>query len=136
MKSEQNLINNLKDNFGKPENSVICIGDWEQRKKMKYLEPTKGKGFRDLFRKYGYNVYLVDEFRTSCRCSKCEEGECEKFREKISIKTNSKVLLKCKTCKVLWNRDENSSNNIYKISKCSILNLSRPNYLSRTKLKS
>ena len=107
---------------------------------MKYLEPTKGKGFRDLFRKYGYDVYLVDEFRTSCRCSKCEGGECEKFREKLNIKTNSKFLmhglLRCKTCKVLWNRDENSSNNIYKISNCSILNLPRPNYLNRTKLKS
>ena len=107
---------------------------------MKYLEPTKGKSFRYLFRKYGYDVYLVDEFRTSCRCSKCEGGECEKFREKLNIKTNSKILLhgllKCKTCKVLWNRDENSSNNIYKISECSILNLLRSNYLSRTKSKS
>ena len=67
------------------------------------------------------------------------KGKCEKFREKINVKTNSKVmihgLLKCKTCKVLWNRDENSSNNIYKISKCAINGNIRPPYLSRTKKK-
>ena len=32
-------------------------------------------GFRNLFRQNGYKVYLVDEFRTSCRSSKCEIGE-------------------------------------------------------------
>lgn len=113
--------------------------DWEQRTQMKYLEPTKGKGFRDLFRKYGYKVYLVDEFRTSCKCSKCLGGDCEKFREKLNIKTGSKFLihglLKCKTCTVLWNRDENSSNNIYKISKNAILEQPRPFYLERPKAK-
>ena len=51
----------------------------EQKKHMKYKEPTKGKGLRNIFRKNGYKLYLVDEFRTSCRCSKCEEGECNKF---------------------------------------------------------
>ena len=34
-----------------------------------------------MFRKSGFHVYLVDEFRTSCKCSNCEGGECSKFRE-------------------------------------------------------
>jgi hypothetical protein len=44
---------------------------------------VKGKGFRTLFRKAGYKVYLVDEFRMSCRCSHCEsdDGICKTFRE-------------------------------------------------------
>jgi hypothetical protein len=38
---------------------------------------------RKLLRKYGYNVYLVNEFRTSCRCSHCE-GECKTFRKCVN----------------------------------------------------
>ena len=131
---------------------------------MKYLDPTKGKGFRDLFRKYGYKVYLVDEFKTSCKCSKCLGGDCEKFREKVNMKTGSKFLihglLKCKTCRALiykiskylinanfvrvaysdmknfvFHYGENSSNNIYNISKNAILGIPRPLYLQRPKTK-
>ena len=39
--------------------------------------------------------------------------------------------LMCKTCGALWNRDENSSRNIYKIAKKIITNGERPNYLKR-----
>jgi hypothetical protein len=46
---------------------------------MKFKEPTIGIGMRTLFRKRGYQVYLVDEFRTSRRCSNCNGGICEKF---------------------------------------------------------
>ena len=55
------------------------FGDYEQRKHMKYKEPIKGRGIRTLFKKNGYKTYLVDEFRTSCKCSKCEGGDCNKF---------------------------------------------------------
>ncbi|CAK9205930.1 unnamed protein product [Sphagnum troendelagicum] len=52
------------------------------RQHRKFKEPTKGNGFRTLLRKASYDVYLVDEFRTSCRCSHCEEhGECKTFLE-------------------------------------------------------
>ena len=50
----------------------------EQKKQMKFKEATKGKGMRTLFRKAGFQTYLVDEFRTSCMCSKCEIGICKK----------------------------------------------------------
>ena len=55
------------------------IGKNESIENLK--EPTKGIGFRNMFRKSGSQVYLVDEFRTSCRCYNCEGGECFKFRE-------------------------------------------------------
>jgi hypothetical protein len=71
----------IKRIFGKPDETIVCVGDWEQRKHRKYKKPIKGKGFRTLFRRNGYKVYLVDEFRTSCRCSKCNGGNCEKFRK-------------------------------------------------------
>jgi len=140
-RSEDKMINRFKEKFGTPENVVIGFGDWEQKQQMKYKEPTKGIGMRKLFRKAGYKVYLVDEFRTSCRCYACG-GECthsnertqlnprpwmRKERESISVHG----LLKCKTCNVWWNRDKNSSLNIQKIVKYVVEGKERPDYLRR-----
>jgi hypothetical protein len=127
----------IKKTFGNPEETIICIGDWEQRKQMKYKEPTLGKGMRTLFRKNNYKVYLVDEFRSSCKCSNCEGGICEKFR--VRQHPNKKKdelrlvhgLLRCKSGCGLWNRDRNGSSNIYKIAENVIKKLERPSYLCR-----
>jgi len=93
-----------------------------------------------LFRKNGFQVYLVDEFRTSCKCSNCEGGECVKFRKrrnsrptKNDISLNYGALM-CKTCSALWNRDENSARNIYKIALHAINKKERPKYLCRSKV--
>ena len=140
-KHEQKMINNFKKIFGKPEEVIITIGDWEQKKQMKYKEATKGVGMRKLFRQNNYKVYLVDEFRTSCMCSICkdETGRCEKFqvRENPKPYKSGNVLvhglLKCKTCNNVWNRDVNSATNIYRIAKNAINGLERPKYLCREK---
>ncbi len=147
-RSEQKMLNNFKKKFGNPDTVIIGFGDWEQKSQMKYHEPTKGKGFRKLFRKAGYQVYLVDEYRTSCRCHNCqsEEGINEKFRKcrnprpwmckRKNIEKHDYLrhgLLKCKTCKGLWNRDLNSSLNIYRIVECAIQHKQRPTYLCRGK---
>jgi len=136
-RNEQKMINQFKKTFGNPEETIICIGDWEQRKQMKYKEPTLGKGMRTLFRKNNYKVYLVDEFRSSCKCSNCEGGICEKFR--VRQHPNKKKdelrlvhgLLRCKSGCGLWNRDRNGSSNIYKIALKAINKLERPSYLCR-----
>jgi hypothetical protein len=83
---------------------------------------------------------VLDEFRTSCRCSNCEGGECSKFRKIRNpkpAKTNSILshgLLLCKKDCGLWKRDENSARNIYKIANNAINKKERPNYLSRSKV--
>ena len=51
---------------------VLAWGDWSRGSQMKFLEPTKGVGMRRLFQRAGYEVLLVDEFRTSCTCFGCE----------------------------------------------------------------
>jgi len=138
-RNEQKMISDFKNTYGNPENVVICIGDWEQRKQMKYKEPTLGKGIRTLFRKNKYDVFLVDEFRSSCKCSKCDGGICEKFmvREHPNKKKNKDELrlihglLHCKNGCGSWNRDRNGSSNIYKIAKNAINNIDRPSYLCR-----
>jgi hypothetical protein len=136
-RNEQKMINEFKKIFGKPEEIVICIGDWEQRKQMKYKEPTIGKGMRTLFRKNNYTVYLVDEFRTSCKCSNCNGGICKKFRIRENPTPNKDDLrlvhglLRCKSGCGLWNRDRNGSSNIYKIAYNAIHKKERPSYLCR-----
>jgi len=135
--SEQKMINRFKEKFGSSNETIIGFGDWEQFKSSKFHEPTKGKGFRTLFRKAGYQVFLVNEFRTSKKCFKCE-GDCLTFRKVKNprpwkdniIKRHG--LIRCKTCSRLWNRDVNGSLNIRKIVSFTIEGKGRPEYLQRT----
>ena len=137
LKSEQRLMNTFKKIFGSSNDVIVCFGDYEQRKHMRFKEPVKGRGFRTLFRKNGFETYLVDEFRTSCKCSKCEGGSCEKFMVRENPKPfrdNLRLvhgLLSCKNCANVWNRDCNGSTNIYKIAFNSIHKKNRPSYLCR-----
>jgi hypothetical protein len=138
-KSEQKMLNNFKRIFGNEKDIIVCFGDYEQKKQMKYKEATKGKGMRTLFRKAGFQTFLVDEFRTSCRCSKCEIGICKKtmVRENPKPYKSGNVLIHglicCKNGCGYWNRDVNGATNIYKIAYNAINNKARPNYLSRSK---
>ena len=141
-RNEQKMISNFKKVYGNPNEVVICIGDWEQRQHMKYKEPTLGKGMRTLFRRNKYQVYLVDEHKTSCKCSRCEGGVCEKFivRENPKPKRDGlrlvHGLLRCKSGCGAWNRDRNGSSNIYKIACRAIKTCEkRPSYLCRTTKK-
>jgi transposase len=138
--SEFRLQQNLKKKYGKPSNSVVCLGDWEQAQHMRYKEPVKGKGFRKLLRQFGYQVYLVDEYRTSKLCADCKNPAAinkkffnAKYKTK-SGKSRSKTLhalVKCKTCARVWNRDTNSSINIRRIGRSMIDTGERPDYLCR-----
>ena len=140
-KNEQKLMNNFKKIFGKPEETIVIFGDFEQKQHMKYKEATKGVGMRNLFRQNNYKTYLVDEFRTSCMCSICktEIGRCEKFqiRENPKPYKSGNILvhgaLRCKNCAVVWNRDVNGATNICRIAKNAINGLERPKYLCREK---
>ena len=142
-KSESKMINNFKRIFGEPENVLVCIGDFDQKKQMKYKEPSKGKSFRKLFKLAKYDVFLVDEHKTS-KMNFFTQTENEKFRERLNPrpwrkdirKIHGLLRSKCdpnnrpvKT--VLVNRDLNASLNIRKIAVNAILNLARPTYLSR-----
>ena len=135
--TESRMLKRSEKLFGGPKETVICIGDWEQYQHRKFKEPVKGKGFRTLFRKQGYGVYLVDEFRTSCRCSGCETGVCSTFRMCDNPKPyrEGRVLrhglVKCQTCSRLWNRDTNASSNIWKVAGNAIQGIARPSYLQR-----
>ena len=137
-RSEQKMINKFKKIFGNEKDVIVCFGDYEQKKQMKFKEATKGKGMRTLFRKAGFQTYLIDEFRTSCMCSKCEIGICKKTMVRENPKpyrTGNIIvhgLICCKNGCGYWNRDVNGATNIYKIAYNAINNKKRPNYLSRS----
>jgi hypothetical protein len=73
-RSESQMINRFKKKFGPPKEVLIAFGDHQQKHQMRFHEPTKDIGLRRLFHRNGYEVYLVNEFRTSCRCYKCGKG--------------------------------------------------------------
>ena len=145
-KSERKMINNFKNIFGDPQETIIAIGNWEQKKNIKYSPPTKGIGFRNLFRKNGYKVFLVDEYNTS-KMNYYNHQENEKFRKRINPRPwktdiclyhgllRSKSVPEGKSKQILVNRDKNGALNILKIAKHHLKNKERPKYLRRTEQK-
>ena len=84
-------------------------------------------------------MYLIDEYNTSCRCYNYE-GKNEKFRKRLNSRPLKKGatkerdvngLLRCETCKSLWNRDKNASLNMNKIMRAVMNKTERPTYLKR-----
>jgi len=66
-KMKEELIKKFANKFGSKDEVVILMGNWSETKQMKNLDPSKGKGIRRIFKRYGYELYLVDEYKTSCR---------------------------------------------------------------------
>ena len=119
------MVNAFEKKFGKKDNLILAFGDWDQKQQMKYKAPTLGIGTRRIFRRHGFNVYLQDEYRTSCKCHECFHDclniENLKVKDPRPWKHNDGVkyrgvhgLLRCKNvnCKRFWNRDVNGSKNI------------------------
>ena len=133
-KSEQVMIDKFKNKFGNNKDVIICVGDFEQRKHMKFKPPTKGIGIRKIFKQAGYKLFLIDEFRTSCKCSNCHGGECKKFLASNNGFGLCHTLLRCKNGCGVWDRDRNGAKNIHHIAYNIISGKNRPEYLSRIKL--
>ena len=131
-KSEDKFLNRIEETYGKKENLLLCYGNWSNNKQMKYIMPTKGVGLRRVIQKK-FNVVLVDEFKTSKLCSKCN---CE-----LENYNNLHRVLVCRGCKssgseskntTFMNRDMNACMNILNISKNWIHSKIRPNNFCRT----
>ncbi|KAJ2142613.1 hypothetical protein IW136_001905 [Coemansia sp. RSA 678] len=66
--ADQRLIKKLQDEFGP--NAVIVIGDWSAPMN-RFHEPIRGKGWRMLLKRAGFEVYLIKEYLTSKTCPNC-----------------------------------------------------------------
>ena len=141
-KLDADMINSFKKTIGPPATTVVFMGDWCEKKHRRFNEPVKGKGFRQVFRKAGYLVYLVDEFKTSKMCSECQADVaiCENFRTVRNPKPRTRLrfptvlchgLVKCTNCRRLWNRDPNAASNIWVAANAAVNGIARPQYLQR-----
>ena len=152
-KSESRMINSFKKLYGGPNKVVIAIGDWEQKKQMKFRPPSLGKGIRDIFRRNGYMIYMIDEFRTSMWCCSCgekneqfmyhrnkkkkpkQEDIDKGYKKPLRRKVLSRGLIRCtnvEECRIHWDRDINAAKNIYYLAYLILLGLERPDYLNRS----
>jgi hypothetical protein len=81
LRSESKMLNNFSKTFGKPDQTYVVFGDYQSNHTMAGKEPHISKRLRRLLKLAGYEVFLIDEFRTSKLCYKCE-GENETFLKK------------------------------------------------------
>jgi hypothetical protein len=95
-----------------------------------------------MFRKYGYKIFLVDECKTSSRCSRCQDNEAitstfkycvnpDKRKRNVGPLIKRHGLVKCSSCHTPFCRDKNACKNIYNIMEAAVMGLSRPEYLKR-----
>ncbi|KAJ2030120.1 hypothetical protein H4S03_007178 [Coemansia sp. S3946] len=77
---------------------------------VKYQEPIRGKSWWALYKKYGFKVFLINEFRTSSVCPVCN-SRLEKFlpvkdpRRKNDPNAREVLchgLLRCQNQKCMW----------------------------------
>lgn len=124
-RSVDNFLNTFEELYGPPSSTVLCVGDWEQRQGISFGKaPTMGAGVRSWFRKRGYQVYLVDEYRTSITCNKCKSENEYNFLKRPDPRPwkseNQKVwgLARCTNdlCRAVHNRDVNASCNLHEIA--------------------
>ncbi|KAJ1825220.1 hypothetical protein LPJ60_000061, partial [Coemansia sp. RSA 2675] len=64
------LVRTMIKKFGK--DLVLVIGNWSAAS-VEYHEPIHCKQWRYVFQREGFEVYLINEFRTSCICPVCDK---------------------------------------------------------------
>lgn len=114
------------------ENLVLALGDWSENKQMRGCEPSKTKGLRKIFARHNLNFFLIDEFKTSSRCSNCGGvlDKTPKLNDNKELVWLRRVLT-CNSCGTIFNRDKNACINIFKIAHCIIHLEERPKNLRR-----
>ncbi|KAJ2801973.1 hypothetical protein H4S07_004800, partial [Coemansia furcata] len=75
--ADHRLERNIRSTFTK--DPVFAFGDWSASMKRHHA-PVRGKGWRKKFKKFGFPVYLINEYRTSKVCPECT-SDLENFKE-------------------------------------------------------
>lgn len=130
-RSENKLLDTIENKYGKEE-IIIIIGDWSEGEQMSNFISTKGIGLKRKL-KERFEVYHVDEYRTSC-LSHLTEMRCEnlKVKEKIEGKSIKRSIHSVLTYKMLnnrkgcINRDINAVKNMRKIVSSILTTGERP----------
>ena len=152
-KTESKLVKNFENKFGNPSETKVIIGDYDKGSNhMKGKEPVITKRLRTILKRRGYDVYLINEFRTSKLCSNCH-SEVERFMKRKLPQNNKEILVwglvrckneKChqvtinktsKFCGTIFNRDMNAVLNMHYIVKSLIDTGNRPVEYTRIETK-
>lgn len=125
-RSEDLFLNRIEQTYGKPEEILLCYGNWSQTKQMKHLKPTMGVGLRKKINQK-FDMVLIDEFRSSKLCNQCHQ-ELTHYQTKDSTQPNQVQsiyrLLVCPHCRsdsltsknsYFFNRDANACGNLLHI---------------------
>ena len=151
-RSESNMLNKFEDTFGYPEFTDVIMGDYDNGgTHLKGKEPCVTKRIRKLLKTRGYNVYLINEFRTSMLCNKCDHKVTRFHYRKIKGSDKEVLvwgLVRCtnENCKphinkqqsdkkygtTIYNRDANAVVNMIDIVKELIATGKRPKAFTRS----
>ena len=72
-KSEAKLIKNMKRIY---ENFVVVMGDWSDGgHTQKFQSSSKTKGWRRTFKRNHIDCFLIDEYKTSSVCPRCNSSD-------------------------------------------------------------
>ncbi|PIA12816.1 hypothetical protein COEREDRAFT_21657, partial [Coemansia reversa NRRL 1564] len=77
VQADNRFAKGLHKKFGR--GAVLIIGNWSAGM-VRFHKPIRGKGWRDVLRKHGFTVYLLDEYKTSSLCPARGSG-LEKFHK-------------------------------------------------------
>ena len=120
-RSQDQFLNKIEKIYGK--DILLAYGDYDSSNyHMRGVYPSMGIGLRSIIEKK-YNIALVNEYKTSKLCCKCEK-ELVNYKTKTGNKIHR--LLVCEDCKssgseskisVFINRDRNACINILKVAK-------------------
>jgi len=126
-RSEDNMLNKIENKFGK--DVKIIIGDWSIGKQLRNFISTPNLTIKRKL-KTRFQVYNIDEFRTSCLNYITEEVSKNLYlpdKKKVERKMHSILTYKMENNrKGCINRDKNGCRNIQKIFKCYLETGERP----------
>jgi len=124
-RSEVNLLNSIAKRFG--EDAVLIIGDWSHSGKIHYMS-TPGVSLKRKIAKR-FQIYSIDEFRTSCINNKTEERCGNMYlRDKMGVLRKKHAILSYtnENREGYVNRDRNSVLSMRKIVKTQLKTGVRP----------
>ncbi|KAL0228354.1 hypothetical protein RCL1_004497 [Eukaryota sp. TZLM3-RCL] len=93
-RGEDQFINRFKTAFGAPSDVLIGYGDWshESGRRKGKISTIKGKALRSILRKSGYNILMVNEYRTSKCCSTCARNGIQGINSHDNLVHNEKPI--------------------------------------------
>ncbi|KAI7903813.1 uncharacterized protein BX663DRAFT_530526 [Cokeromyces recurvatus] len=100
--NDQMLVKRLKKKFG--HDAILVIGNWSASN-SKYHEPTRNKDLIRMLKKNGFQVFNIDEYKTSSCCPTCESS-LETFKTVANPRLHKRAAkMPTEIPRKLWNRD-------------------------------